>query len=294
MATTPCLAEVPAASVPPDVVKTKDGSIYRGTILELVAGDHVVLQTPSGETKRFPMSDVASVNTGVATSPVDTSATRTQTPAPPNGARVHFESATPGADLYIRTGEATVTGYAWGRYPGVYSGVVQQYERVCASPCDTTLPAGPQRLALGYEGRGPVETGEAIAVEGPTSLKGTYVDRRGVRIGGWIVFGLSLAASTTMLTVALIQSVPPPCSGSGTSFSCPSSASSVNGGLLGASVATGLIGIVVSLVMVLQHDSASIDVSPLTQGLGPITGRREADARVGPFELSGSGVTARF
>jgi hypothetical protein len=290
-AAVPCLAQVPAASVPPDVVKTKDGSMYRGTILELVAGDHVVLQTPSGETKRFPMAEVASVNSGVATSPVDTSAQRA--PPPPNEARVHFVSATPGADLYIRTGEATVSGYVWGRYPGLYSGVVQQYQRVCASPCDTTLPAGPQRLALGYEGRSPVETGEAVAVEGPTSLKGTYVDRQGARVAGWVILGLSLAAGTAMLTVAAIQAAPQPCNGSGTEFSCPGP-QPANGGLIGAGVATALIGTIVSLVLVLQHDSATIDVGPLTEGLGPVTWRREADARVGPFELSGPGLTARL
>jgi hypothetical protein len=40
----------------PDVVKLKDGSLYRGTIVELVAGDHVDLRLPSGETKHWPMA----------------------------------------------------------------------------------------------------------------------------------------------------------------------------------------------------------------------------------------------
>jgi hypothetical protein len=38
----------------------KNGDIYRGTIIELVRGDHVVLLLPSGESRRFDTSDVAS------------------------------------------------------------------------------------------------------------------------------------------------------------------------------------------------------------------------------------------
>jgi hypothetical protein len=47
-----------APATPPDVVRLKDGSFFRGTILELVADDHVVLRLSSGETKRFAMDDV--------------------------------------------------------------------------------------------------------------------------------------------------------------------------------------------------------------------------------------------
>jgi hypothetical protein len=54
--------EATAASAPgalADVVKLKDGSLFRGTITALVAGDHVDLLLLSGETRQFTMSEVA-------------------------------------------------------------------------------------------------------------------------------------------------------------------------------------------------------------------------------------------
>ena len=38
----------------------KNGDIYRGTIIELVRGDHIVLLLPSGESRRFDTADVVS------------------------------------------------------------------------------------------------------------------------------------------------------------------------------------------------------------------------------------------
>jgi hypothetical protein len=62
-----CRAQEPAPAtnaapptVPPDVVETKKGDVYRGTIIERVRGDHVVLLLPSGESRRFDTSDIVS------------------------------------------------------------------------------------------------------------------------------------------------------------------------------------------------------------------------------------------
>ena len=45
-------------STPLDVVVLQDGSMFRGTISELVANDHVVIILVSGESKRFASSAV--------------------------------------------------------------------------------------------------------------------------------------------------------------------------------------------------------------------------------------------
>jgi len=55
-----CLATTTAswALGPPTVVHTKDGSVYYGTLVERVTGDHVSILTAAGEVKRFKTSDI--------------------------------------------------------------------------------------------------------------------------------------------------------------------------------------------------------------------------------------------
>src|SRR5207247_10124009 len=48
----------PPPTTPPDIDKTKDGGMVRGTISELVRNDHVSISLVSGESRRFSMSDV--------------------------------------------------------------------------------------------------------------------------------------------------------------------------------------------------------------------------------------------
>src|SRR5689334_10616230 len=46
------------APTPPDLVRTKDGGMLRGTIVEKVPNDHVEIQLANGQTRTVKMSEV--------------------------------------------------------------------------------------------------------------------------------------------------------------------------------------------------------------------------------------------
>jgi hypothetical protein len=57
------LPSVPAAAQtapapPPDIIRTKDGGMLRGTIVEKVPNDHVEILLPNGQSRTVPMADV--------------------------------------------------------------------------------------------------------------------------------------------------------------------------------------------------------------------------------------------
>ena len=232
----PCLAQEPAAPAPPDDVKVvvtlKNGSIYRGVLVELVAGDHVTLQTPFGETKRFAKGDVASVHADVPSAPVEAVAAQPPVGAQANAARVHFEAKTAETDLFVQTGPAMVNGSGGGGSGTTRT--VREYEHVCGAPCDASLTAGKHRLALAYQDRDPVQTGE-VSLEGPTTLKGSYVDRRGTRIAGWVIFGVGVGVGSA-LVLASVASKSENCSDQWLTGFC--TASSPRAALFGAGLGT--------------------------------------------------------
>ncbi len=284
--------------------------MYRGTILELLVDDHVDLRLASGEVKRFRMSDIAYA--GPATEPAAAPAPPPSLPppAPPAApqppaprplvtleappARLHFEATTPDVDFHIRTDEATVSGMVWTtRGFGTYAGVAHGYDHICTAPCDATLPAGTHRLALSQGDRSPVEPDQATTITGPATVRGTYVDRRGTRIGGWVLFGASLATMTGLM-VASFQTTQNSTDQSFTGSCYPTT--SINGGLLGAGVAVGIGGSLLSLVFILQHDTATIDVVPLGGAAFALPAHR-AEAALLPAATTGAqglGVRARF
>jgi hypothetical protein len=280
----------------PDIVKLKNGSLYRGTIVELVAGDHVDLRLPSGETKRWAMAEVSYA--GGADRQPSTSLPREQ-PAPrplvtveAEAAKIHFESDTPETDLHIRTGDATVTGVGWGgRGAFVYGAVAHGYEHICAAPCDATLPAGTHRLALSKNGRAPVEPEEAVTIHGPSSVRGTYVDKSGTRIAGWVIIVTSFAAATGMLIGSFHTTQD--CSLQSVTGTC-NQVSSVDMGLAGGAVAVSLLGTILGMIFVFQHDSATIEVTPMEASLRlPLLPRREA-AWIAPDAAAALSVRVRF
>jgi hypothetical protein len=290
-------AAAPAPATPPPtptpgndvkvVVTLKKGTIFRGTLVELVAGDHVTLQTPTGETKRFANADVASVHADGPGAPVEAPVVQPPGAAQANATKVHFEAKNDETDLFVQAG-ATMVGAAGG---GGGNRTVKEYEHVCGAPCDASLTAGKHRLALAFRDRDPVQTGE-VTLEGPVTLKGSYDDKRGLRTAGWIVFGVGLGAGASLVAGSLASSSED-CSKQWLTGFC--TGSSPKGALLGAGLGTIAVGAVVGLAMVLLHDHADIEVVPATaQGVGSLMPRREADMRVGPFDFSEPGLTMRF
>ena len=197
-------------------MKLKDGSLYRGVIMELAVGDHVTMRLDSGESRRFAAADVAYAGSAdAAPKPPVRRFHRPHHLRPPTGseprplvtvnaaeAKVHFESPSPDVDFHLRVEDATAVGWS-GR--GAYGFVLHGYTHICNAPCDATLPAGRHRLALSQSGGVPIEADEAVDLSGPSKVTGTYQSSQGTRVAGWVVMLGSTVAGTAMM-IAAIQS----------------------------------------------------------------------------------------
>ncbi len=170
-------------SMPPDIVRTKDGGMYRGVIVQMTPGDSVTIRLSTGETRTFPMSDTTYAGPdkdsgGHAAAPETTS------PAViVHGEHAHLrlESSVPKLTFHLQTGEATVHGWAGGRS---YIGVGRTFERLCTAPCSVDVPEGAQTFAISRADEGRPLVGDPIDVRGDMTLQGSITNRPGLRAGG--------------------------------------------------------------------------------------------------------------
>lgn len=266
----PAFAQEDAPSAAPgDVVRLKDGSFYRGTILELVAGDHVDLRLASGQVKHFEMDDVKYAGSAdeAPARPAPERPSRAAerlTPRPfvtidAERAHIHFVSDPPDLDLSIRSEDATATN-GWGG-----SASARGYTRICAAPCDATLPTGRHRMALSIRGKTPIEAHDPVALDGPARIRGVYTENGTIRAVGWVVIGTSVVAGTILIVVGA-SPTKQQCTTPGdpeTCFTVPAA----DTGLEGAGLAVMGLGALTGLVMILQHDHATFEVTPVDAAL---------------------------
>ena len=172
------------ADAPPDLVKLNDGSFFRGVILEKVANDHVDIELPSGERRRFEMRDVAYAGA----KPQEAASYGLAVAGPL--AHVELRADEPGVTYEVRTGE--VTGARGG-------GSV--LAAICAAPCEANLPIGEHRLALS-KGEGKTTTIEPVTIAGPARLDAHYVSRAGLRWLGVGTMIVGTAAGTALLVAS--------------------------------------------------------------------------------------------
>jgi len=198
-----------AQQAPPDVVKLRDGSMYRGTISELVANDHVDLMTANGQTRRFAMKDVAFA--GSATAPEPSAPPPPPPPPPPPGegsmitvnaqrAEMRFEANEPDVQFQLRTGQSEMAGVGWG-WRSTYSFAAQtsSYTTICTAPCSGSLPTGTHRIGLSHNGRTVIEPEDPTVITGSGTLRGTYTSHTGLRVAGLLVDIASVAVVGTVL-----------------------------------------------------------------------------------------------
>jgi hypothetical protein len=261
----------PQQAMPPDIVRLKNGSLYRGTVMELVAGDHVDVRLPSGETKRFPMSDVDYAGPASGVPGAEAPAPASAGPPPPRplvtidakAAKIHFEATSADTDFHIRTEDVTVEGTGWGWGRGLYgfasTAEAHGYAHICAAPCDVTMPVGKYRLALSQGGKKPVEPDHAVTIDGATTIQGKYVSYAGTRGAGWGLFAISLAAGFGLMAVG-VANPSQNCmnNADGSSFCTPQA----NTGLIAAGAIVSVVGSLLSLAFILQHDRAEITAQP--------------------------------
>ncbi len=258
-----------------DVVKLKDGSLFRGLILENVVGDHVAMKTATGDVRSFPAADVVYAGPASAQPAPPPVATPEGAPPPapaPMGPpqalvtldapaiKLHFEATAPDTDFHLRTGDSVISGVAaTSRGAAAFSGSAQNYAHICTAPCDATLPKGTHRLALS-QGQEPVETDHPVVIDGAATLRGTYESHQGQRIAGWVLFGTAIPLGTLAIILGVTHEGED-CSNQFSDGYCPTK-SEPDGALMAGGAVLLIAGGITGLVLGLHRDTSTIEVVP--------------------------------
>jgi hypothetical protein len=174
---------VPAAPAPLDIVRLKDGSFVRGTILEHDPRTRTVIETRTG-VRTIEASDVAYA--GLASREV-------VEPAPPPASS---SSAAP--PVPVVAVDKQVHFRAWQRNLQVYaeplSGASKEargLRPICVAPCEATIERGAYRLAFGEGAAAPLVVRNAVELQEGATVEARVLSRRLTRTVGYGVMGAS-------------------------------------------------------------------------------------------------------
>ena len=162
-------------------------------------------------------------------------------------ARLTLEAADPEQQLtfYTKTGEAVAS--AWGYYSGAMTVRAQSFKKLCTAPCRVEVPESRETLALALGDRAPVPVPGAVDLRGDLTLRGKYKDDSGIRVGGWVIFGVGTAVGTGVMLVPLLGD---------------NSSGDIN--LTPLFIGTGIVigSAITSLIMILNADNPSVETVP--------------------------------
>jgi hypothetical protein len=260
-----------------DVVRLKNGGLLRGKISELVPGDSVTIVTVTGKTREFKMSEVdyagpsakdpqaapapaATVAPGPAAtstdfgekaseaSAKDGSPTKSYVTVHGREARLHLISDEPGITFHRQTGSAFAVGAGGSAY-------ATGYERICTTPCDVSLPAGTETLALSRGEKPPISAEPVTLPAGQSEMRGTLESRAGIRAAGWVVaIGGAVVGSVLMFTATKKEQ--------NCDFGVCNDTTTLDAGkLVGGAVIMGA-GLGIGIAMVAVRDKAVVEVNP--------------------------------
>lgn len=245
-----------AQAAAPDVVMLHSGGMLRGTIAESVPGEYVVILLVTGETRRVDAAEVkyAGPATGAPGQAAPPPPAAPPPVAPPPAAtrevpmaRLTLEAADPEQQLtfYTKTGEAVAS--AWGYYSGAMTVRAQSFKKLCTAPCRVEIPESRETLALALGDRAPVPVPGAVDLRGDLTVRGKYKDDSGIRVGGWVLFGVGTAVGTGVMLVPLLGD---------------NSSGDVN--LTPLFIGTGIVigSAITSLIMILNADNPSVETLP--------------------------------
>jgi hypothetical protein len=204
----------------PDVVTTRSGASYRGTIIEQVPGDHTSILLPNGETRVIPASEIV---TGLPALPAQQEERPAQpttsvvmlgigdtTPKTSHGppALVKFESDEPGLTVYRRMddgfGSGSVALTTTGS-PAVSAASLSRFTPICTAPCAMEIPTGTTALGIGKGPMPAIPASEVLALNGPATVDVSMTDRSSMRHAlGWVSFA-GLLAGTGMVLGSLAK-----------------------------------------------------------------------------------------
>lgn len=267
----------PAASAAAsDVVRLKNGSLLRGTISELLTGESVTIVTVTGKTREFPMSEVeyagpadrdpaaAARPASVAAQPaaadvearVSPEATKVRPYVTRDGkeARLHLTSEPEGLTFHRQTGSAVALGPGGSAY-------ATGYDRLCTAPCDITLPAGTEVLALSDGDESPRVAEPISFPPGKSQVVGNLESRAGTRIAGWTIAGASLIVGVALVYSSFSsQEVCGQDFGLGLGRSCYTE-TNTSIPLMLTGVLLPSVGLPVGIVLGVRRDAAKVEVA---------------------------------
>jgi len=298
-------AQAPAATAAPsppppsvgisDVVQLKDGSMVRGTIIELRSGVSVTIELPTGQTREFKMDEVlyagafaAAPQPAAVAAPAPGSASVAPAGAsppagpngpPPNTAKIRLEAAEPLTfSVATSTSEASI---ASGRHTGANI-LIEHFDRLCTAPCDAELPSGRYRFSLTKD-EGTLSVRNEVPVSPGDTLKGEIKSFRTMRIAGLVIGGAALVGGSIY---AFSGPSVPDCGSTpiGPGFDAAlaqcsqqqSDAESARTNRLIVGSIVSSVGLVVGIVLGLKSDEAIVTVVP---GVAPIANARGFDSR---------------
>lgn len=179
-------------------VHLRDGSIFRGELVEKVVGDHITIKLATGETRMIRWADLAPEDTaprGPGGAPVD-----------PSKLEVEVTSTGDTVQLQRQSGIGEGAGYVGGRAVAIS---VVHYEPICEAPCTSRVdPQATYRIA----GNGITPSNEFTMRQGESPLRlRVSPGSASARGWGWIstTSGISFVGLGA-LTMALLGSAPDP------------------------------------------------------------------------------------
>jgi hypothetical protein len=239
--------------------------MFRGTISELVANDHVVIILVSGESKRFASSAVRYAGPASGAPAVSTpSAPPLPSPAPVSPVPgvptvdygpfpVQFLATQPGVTFYkVKRNVAEIRGMGMLATGTV---VAESFTEICVAPCVATLDRGTYVLSLGIPGQYPVAADTAVRVVAPTTVRGHYESRSDFRLAGWLVAGGSIVAGAVLGYLSIRD-----CDPGDRDCSVPRVPLLVGG------LALGGVGTIVGLLMSGKDDDATVQAQKWEPG----------------------------
>jgi hypothetical protein len=192
------------------------------------------------------------------------------------GAQVRFEPDEPDLQLLSMSGGVPVERfhpyrYGWG---GRYSyGWAPAYSPVCDQACATRFAPGQYQLALAKNGGAPVPAYGPAYIQGPSLIRGSYSDRSGLRVAGWVIGITGLVGGIVLIAASAQDDTE--CDDDGFCHRHETANGPLLVGGIGVLLASGIIG----GVLAAQRDEAHISIEPLR--LSSFGGLRESLAAMG-------------
>lgn len=178
----PAAARAQEAQNPIETISLKDGSVYRGELVEKIPGDHLTLKLATGEIKSFRWADLVVDNR--------------QAPIA-GGQVVEMTSDKPGTDLYRYEGAPTSYGI-----------VLETYQRICSTPCKTAVDPTARYFVAG-DGVTPSDRFSLRPRPGPIHLR-VAAGSASQRGWGWTTASLGTTALVVGLTLFIVGKVVEP------------------------------------------------------------------------------------